>query len=84
MIGVHTFRRVFAAVFGVTLAALPEEVKFIPPQGLGAKTQAFNDKLRQRRKSRGRGKPRQGSSPKPYGNNRARRGGFKRRYSGHV
>lgn len=38
-------------------------------------------KVRKRRASRGR---RQGTPANPYGNNRARRGGFKRRYSGHV
>ncbi len=46
---------------------------------------AVLDHMAKQRAHRGRKSRRaQGSKPTPYGNNRARRGGFKRRYSGHV
>ena len=46
------------------------------------------DQVNRIRKRRSRGArasyKKQGTPANPYGNNRARRGGFKRRYSGHV
>ncbi len=80
MIPGRLFSRVFAAVFGVALAADLPPMPDLVDQPLVKRGQHFGDKLRQRRKARARVKPRQGTPPKMYGNNRARRHGFKRVY----
>ena len=78
-------RRILALIglAGLVGVSTNEEAAALPVGDIAPKfSQYVRNKMEQRRNRRTGGKP-QGSKAK-LGNNRARRGGFKRRYSGHV